>query len=56
MGHVEDEDSTYVDESSPGEIRAIRIDCAFIDEKNRLSAWINSEAQGSDHRPFGSSD
>ncbi len=54
-GHAEDEGCTYVEQTSSGDTRDMRIDFAFIDEslKDRvLNARIDNDAQGSDHQPY----
>jgi exonuclease III len=46
---------TYIDASSSGESRGMRIDFAFVDEsmqKQVLGARIDEQAQGSDHQPY----
>jgi endonuclease/exonuclease/phosphatase family metal-dependent hydrolase len=54
-GHSEDEGCTYVEQTSAGESRDMRIDFAFVDESMQssvLNAWIDDDAQGSDHQPY----
>ena len=54
-GHEENEGTTFLDTTSSGEIRGMRIDYAFVDEsmkKQVLGARIDEQAQGSDHQPY----
>jgi len=54
-GHEENEGTTFLDATSSGETRGMRIDYAFVDEsmkKQVLGARIDEQAQGSDHQPY----
>jgi len=54
-GHQENEGVTYIDTSSSGETRGMRIDFAFVDEsmqKRVVGTRIDEQAQGSDHQPY----
>jgi exonuclease III len=54
-GHEENEGVTYIDTSSFGESRGMRIDFAFVDEsmqKQVIGTRIDEQALGSDHQPY----
>jgi len=54
-GHEENEGTTFLDATSSGETRGMRIDYAFVDESMKrqvLGARIDEQAQGSDHQPY----
>lgn len=54
-GHSENEGTTYLEVTSSGDTRGMRIDYAFVDESMRkrvIGARIDEQGQGSDHQPY----